>query len=143
MHFCTNIILHPNSILTKTSPIIVLLSPFSSIQTIFTSLLCLCKINISILYSIENRLRLLNSLPLNLKALKNISFSIQFYSRTITTTGLASSLFWPYKGLLQALGLKTHWKILHLQHHLLAEPHGFFLFVSFYLLTRKLVNILF
>ncbi len=63
--------------------------------------------------------------------------------KSIITTGLAGGLFWPYKGLLPALSLKTRRMARQPQHHFSAEPLGLFLFALFYRLTRKRVYILF
>ena len=63
--------------------------------------------------------------------------------RTIRTTGLAGGLFWPYKGLLPALSLKTRRMVRQPQHHFSTEPPGLILFVLLYRLTRERVDILF
>ena len=65
------------------------------------------------------------------------------YSGIIMTTGLAGGLYWPYKGLLPALSLKTRRKVHQPQHHFSRKPHGLFLFLFLYWLTRKRVNVLF
>ena len=60
----------------------------------------------------------------------------------IRTTGLAGGLLWPYKGLLPALGLKTHRKLASRNIISLRSPKGLILLALFYWLTRKRGNIL-